>query len=62
MEAFSPKAMKPDWGLDYETLRQVHKPDLVMASTCLNGQYGAPTRSLAGFGTMAAAISGLLLP
>ena len=55
LEAFSPKAMK-GWGLDYESL-QVVKPDLVMASTCLNGQTG-PQSSLAGFGTMAAAISG----
>ena len=55
LEAFSPKAMRA-WGLDYETLKQF-KPDLVMASTCLNGQYG-PHSSLAGFGTMAAAISG----
>ena len=55
LESFSPRAMK-GWGLDYETLRQV-KPDLIMASTCLMGQSG-PWTGLAGFGTMAAAISG----
>ncbi|MDH3681668.1 MAG: CoA transferase [Acidimicrobiia bacterium] len=55
LEAFSPKAMRA-WGLDYDALK-LAKPDLVMASTCLNGQYG-PHSSLAGFGTMAAAISG----
>jgi crotonobetainyl-CoA:carnitine CoA-transferase CaiB-like acyl-CoA transferase len=55
VESFSPRAMR-SWGLDYESLRQV-KPDLVMASSCLLGQDG-PWSSLAGFGTMAAAISG----
>ena len=55
LESFSPKAMK-GWGLDYETLRQ-RKPDLIMLSTCLMGQSG-PHSQLAGFGTMAAAISG----
>ncbi|MCC6438769.1 MAG: CoA transferase [Acidimicrobiales bacterium] len=55
LEAFSPKAMK-GWGLDYETLRAVN-PRIVMLSTCLMGQSG-PWMSLAGFGTMASAISG----
>lgn len=55
LESFSPKAMSR-WGLDYQSLRKI-RPDLVMASSCLMGQVG-PERLLAGFGTMAAAISG----
>lgn len=55
LESFTPKAMK-GFGLDYESLRTV-KPDLVMASSCLMGQYGRHAH-LAGFGTMAAAVSG----
>src|SRR5262245_35281881 len=54
-EAFSPKAMRA-WGFDYESLRQV-KPDLIMLSTCLMGQSG-PLTQFAGFGNLAAAISG----
>jgi crotonobetainyl-CoA:carnitine CoA-transferase CaiB-like acyl-CoA transferase len=55
MESFSPRAMR-GWGLHYDALREI-KPDLVMASSCLMGQSG-PLASLAGFGTMASAISG----
>lgn len=55
LESFSPKGMK-GLGFDYESLRQI-KPDLVMLSSCIMGQTG-PYTSLAGFGTMAAAISG----
>jgi crotonobetainyl-CoA:carnitine CoA-transferase CaiB-like acyl-CoA transferase len=54
-EAFSPKAMKA-WGLDYDQLRKV-KPDIIMLSTCLMGQSG-PLARFAGFGNLAAAISG----
>jgi benzylsuccinate CoA-transferase BbsF subunit len=54
-EAFSPKAMRA-WGLDYESLRKV-KPDIIMLSTCLMGQTG-PLAKFAGFGNLAAAISG----
>ena len=54
-DSFSPKAMR-GWGLDYEALRAI-KPDIIVASTCLFGQYG-PMSSLAGFGTMGAAMSG----
>jgi crotonobetainyl-CoA:carnitine CoA-transferase CaiB-like acyl-CoA transferase len=54
-ESYSPKGMK-GFGFDYETLRK-RKPDLVMSSSCLMGQSG-PHTSLAGYGTMAAAISG----
>lgn len=55
LEAFSPKAMT-GWGLDYQSLREVN-PRVIMLSTCLMGQSG-PWRTLAGFGTMASAISG----
>jgi CoA-transferase family III len=54
-ESFSPKAMRA-WGYDYESLRKL-KPDLIMLSTCLMGQSG-PLSRIAGFGNMAAAISG----
>jgi crotonobetainyl-CoA:carnitine CoA-transferase CaiB-like acyl-CoA transferase len=54
-ESFSPKAMRA-WGYDYESMRKV-KPDIIMLSTCLMGQSG-PLARIAGFGNMAAAISG----
>jgi crotonobetainyl-CoA:carnitine CoA-transferase CaiB-like acyl-CoA transferase len=54
-EAFTPKAMRA-WGFDYESLREV-KPDIIMLSTCLMGQTG-PLAQYAGFGNLAAAISG----
>ena len=54
-ESFSPKAMRA-WGYDYESLRKL-KPNIIMLSTCLMGQNG-PLSRIAGFGNMAAAISG----
>jgi benzylsuccinate CoA-transferase BbsF subunit len=54
-ESFSPKAMRA-WGYDYQSLRKL-KPDIIMLSTCLMGQSG-PLSRIAGFGNMAAAISG----
>ena len=54
-ESFSPKAMRT-WGLDYPAIRKI-KPDIIMLSSCLNGQTG-PLASFAGFGNLAAAISG----
>lgn len=54
-ENFAPKAMAK-WGLDYESLRAL-KPDLIMISTCLNGQTG-PDRNYPGFGGQGSAISG----
>jgi crotonobetainyl-CoA:carnitine CoA-transferase CaiB-like acyl-CoA transferase len=54
-ESFSPRAMRA-WGLDYQSLSAV-KPDIVMLSSCLMGQSG-PLAGIAGFGNMAAAISG----
>ena len=44
------------WGSTTPSLRAV-KPDLIMLSTCLMGQTG-PLASFAGFGNLAAAISG----
>jgi crotonobetainyl-CoA:carnitine CoA-transferase CaiB-like acyl-CoA transferase len=54
-ESFSPRGMA-GLGLEYDVLRQ-RKPDLIMTSSCLMGQYG-PHALLSGFGNMAAAISG----
>ena len=54
-ESFSPRAMR-EWGLSYDDLREVN-PDIIMASSCLFGQFG-PLSSLAGFGTMGASMSG----
>jgi crotonobetainyl-CoA:carnitine CoA-transferase CaiB-like acyl-CoA transferase len=54
-ESFSPHVMHA-WELDYAALRQV-KPDIIMISTCLMGQSG-PYAQFAGFGNLAAAISG----
>lgn len=55
VENFAPKAMK-SWGLDYTALAK-EKPDLVMLSTCLNGQTG-PHRDYPGFGGQGSALSG----
>lgn len=54
-ESYTPKAMR-NWGLDYESLRAI-KPDIIMLSSCLGGQYG-PWSELAGFGTMGAQLAG----
>ena len=59
LESFSPKAMTA-WDLDYQQI-QKRRPDIIMASSCLMGQTG-PLAMLAGFGTMAAAISGFFYP
>ena len=55
VENFAPRAMH-SWGLGYTQLQQ-EKPDLVMLSTCLNGQTG-PHRDYPGFGGQGAALSG----
>ncbi|GAB5450228.1 MAG: CoA transferase [Halioglobus sp.] len=55
VENFAPKAMQ-GWGLDYWQLQR-DKPNLVMLSTCLNGQSG-PHRDYPGFGGQGAALSG----
>lgn len=59
MESFSPKAMAA-WGISYDDIRK-RRPEVIMASSCLMGQTG-PLANLAGFGTMAAAISGFFHP
>ena len=55
LENFAPKAMR-GFGLDYDTIAR-DKPDLVMVSTCLNGQTG-PHRDYPGFGGQGSALSG----
>jgi crotonobetainyl-CoA:carnitine CoA-transferase CaiB-like acyl-CoA transferase len=54
-ESFAPGRMAA-LGLDYQTLRAVN-PRLIMLSTCLMGQTG-PRATFAGYGNLAAAISG----
>src|SRR5260370_859020 len=55
VESFTPKAMR-NWGLDYENLREL-RPDLIMLSTCMQGQTG-PNALYPGFGQLMAALSG----
>lgn len=55
VESFTPRAMRR-WELDYEHLRQI-KADLVMLSTCMQGQTG-PNALYPGFGQLMAALSG----
>ncbi|MFN0029827.1 MAG: CaiB/BaiF CoA transferase family protein, partial [Acidimicrobiales bacterium] len=55
LESYSVGTMG-QWGFDYESLARIN-PQLIMVSSCLMGQQG-PHASLAGFGTMASAISG----
>jgi crotonobetainyl-CoA:carnitine CoA-transferase CaiB-like acyl-CoA transferase len=54
-ENFAPGAMAK-WGLDYASL-VAERPDLVMISTCLNGQTG-PERFYPGFGGQGSALAG----
>src|SRR5271168_2458836 len=55
VESFTPKAMR-NWGLDYENLCAL-RPDLIMLSTCMQGQTG-PNALYPGFGQLMAALSG----
>jgi crotonobetainyl-CoA:carnitine CoA-transferase CaiB-like acyl-CoA transferase len=55
LENFAPKAMR-GFGLDYETLVK-EKPDLLMVSSCMNGQTG-PHRDYPGFGSQGSALAG----
>jgi crotonobetainyl-CoA:carnitine CoA-transferase CaiB-like acyl-CoA transferase len=55
VENYTPRMMK-QWELDYPRLREIN-PALVMLSSCLSGQDG-PDASLAGYGTMGAALAG----
>jgi crotonobetainyl-CoA:carnitine CoA-transferase CaiB-like acyl-CoA transferase len=54
-ESFTPKTLR-NWGLDYGRLSAL-KPDLIMLSTCMQGQTG-PHRDYPGFGNLLAALSG----
>jgi crotonobetainyl-CoA:carnitine CoA-transferase CaiB-like acyl-CoA transferase len=54
-ESFTPKTLR-SWGLDYDSMRAI-KPDLIMLSTCMQGQTG-PHRDYPGFGNLMAALSG----
>ena len=55
VESFTPKAMRK-WELDYDHLRQIN-PQLIMLSTCMQGQTG-PNAMYPGFGQLMAALSG----
>ncbi len=55
IESFAPGVMKR-WGLDYEAVKRIN-PDIIMASTCLQGQTG-PHAAHRGYGQMATAIAG----
>jgi benzylsuccinate CoA-transferase BbsF subunit len=54
-ENFAPGAMAK-WGLDYASLVR-ERPDLIMISTCLNGQTG-PEKHYPGFGGQGSALAG----
>lgn len=57
IESFVPGVMER-WDLHYEALR-ARKPDLIMLSTCLNGQTG-PDRTGAGYGVGGAARAAMI--
>jgi benzylsuccinate CoA-transferase BbsF subunit len=54
-ESFTPKTLR-QWGLDYEHLSEL-KAELIMLSTCMQGQTG-PHRDYPGFGNLMAALAG----
>lgn len=54
-ESYSPRAMSK-FGLDYESVKAIN-PSVIMVSSCLFGQTG-PLAMFAGYGTMAAAMTG----
>jgi len=54
-ESFTPKTLR-QWALDYDHLHE-HKPDLIMLSTCMQGQTG-PHCDYPGFGNLMAALAG----
>jgi benzylsuccinate CoA-transferase BbsF subunit len=55
LESFTPKAMR-NWGLDYQELRKIN-PELIMLSTCQQGQTG-PHALYPGFGNLMASLTG----
>ncbi|MBV9580423.1 MAG: CoA transferase, partial [Chloroflexi bacterium] len=58
VDSFTPRVM-PGWGLSYADLSP-HRPDLIMLSTCMQGQTG-PYREYAGFGDQGSALSGFFM-
>ena len=56
IESFTPRAMRK-WGLDYESVRQL-KPDIIMLSSCMQGQTG-PFALSPGNGAILPALAGL---
>ena len=58
VDSFTPRVM-PGWGLGYDELSKT-RPDLIMLSTCMQGQSG-PFRDYAGFGDQGAALSGFFM-
>jgi crotonobetainyl-CoA:carnitine CoA-transferase CaiB-like acyl-CoA transferase len=58
VDSFTPRVM-PGWGLSYEELAK-DRPDLIVLSTCMQGQTG-PYRDYAGFGDQGAALSGFFM-
>ena len=55
-DSFAPGAMAA-WGLDYESLRKIN-PKIIQVSSSLMGQSG-PLAKFAGFGNLAASLSGV---
>jgi len=55
IESFVPGVMKR-WGLNYDQVSKI-KPDIIMASTCLQGQSG-PRSPHRGYGQMVSAMAG----
>ena len=58
LENFAPKAMR-GFGLDYASMVK-ERPNLVMVSSCMNGQTG-PHRNYPGFGSQGSALGGYTL-
>lgn len=56
MESFTPRAMRK-WGLDYDHMRQI-KPDIIMLSSCMQGQTG-PFALSPGNGAILPALVGM---
>lgn len=54
-ESFTPGTLAK-WGLDYESNKKIN-PEIIMLSTCMQGQTG-PRSSFRGYGNMMAALSG----
>ncbi len=56
IESFTPRAMRK-WGLDYQSIRQF-KPDIIMLSSCMQGQTG-PFAISPGNGAILPALAGI---